>query len=357
MADLMSMLRRSARPLCTQAARQVRGGGGPALQGGHHGACSFAVASTTTPLARFSSSAPGCPPSRAVSGFAAMRLHGLLCRSTPQSAILGRSREFCFERRPSYIGRLASCRSFATSSGWRPPTSTPLYAASGRGGWREHERQFNSGRTSWWVAALMVGCFAFTFALVPLYKVYCQQTGQGQAVTGHKEYSAPPTPGSAAAERLIRVDFNSQVHMALPWEFTPQQRNMTVGLGETALAFYRAKNTSDRPIIGVSVYHMDPPETGLYFNKIQCFCFDEQLINPNEEVDLPIFFYIDPLMQDDSRFDHCNRITLNYLFFESDSDIPEEYQHYVSAKRPSSEPPALQAPAPTASKPVSAAAV
>merc|ERR1712019_300223 len=114
----------------------------------------------------------------------------------------------------------------------------------------------------------------------------------GQAVQGHKEYSAPPAPDSAAAKRLISVDFAGTVHMSLPWEFVPQQKKMVVGLGETALAFYRAKNTTDRPIIGVSVYHMIPPEVGL-----------------------PIFFYIDPLMGQDSRFDHIDRISLSYLFF------------------------------------------
>lgn len=77
-----------------------------------------------------------------------------------------------------------------------------------------------------------------------------------------------------------------------------------------------------------------PPESGLYFNKIQCFCFDEQLLNPHEEVDLPLFFYIDPLMAQDSRMDHVDRITLSYLFFESDAEIPESYKEYRRAIRP-----------------------
>merc|ERR1711972_507932 len=115
-------------------------------------------------------------------------------------------------------------------------------------------------------------------------------------------------------------------------EFVPQQRRVVVGLGETALAFYRAKNTSDKPIIGVSVYHMIPPEAGIYFNKIQCFCFDEQLINPGEEVDLPILFYVDPELATDSRMNHIEDITLSYVFFESDSDIPEEYQELVELR-------------------------
>lgn len=213
--------------------------------------------------------------------------------------------------------------------------------------WRRREQLESSERQVWWIATAIVAIFGGVWALIPLYKIYCQSIGQGQAQqTGHKEYSAPPEPGSAASKRLITIDFAGTVHTSLPWEFVPQQRRVVVGLGETALAFYRAKNNSPNPIIGVSVYHMIPPESGLYFNKIQCFCFDEQLINPGEEVDLPIFFFIDPLMGEDSRFDHIDHITLSYLFFESDSELPEEYQDFIKAKPSTKAPPSLASPGP-----------
>mmetsp|Transcript_49497 Transcript_49497/g.107778 ORF Transcript_49497/g.107778 Transcript_49497/m.107778 type:complete len:320 (+) Transcript_49497:34-993(+) len=211
--------------------------------------------------------------------------------------------------------------------------------------WRDKEKMEESERHMWWIAAFIVFIFGGVFALVPLYKIYCQQWGQGQAVQSHREYEPAPV-SEEASKRLITVDFAGCVHDALPWEFVPQQRRVVVGLGETCLAFYRARNTTDRPIIGVSVYHMIPPETGLYFNKIQCFCFDEQLINPHEEVDLPIFFFIDPLMAQDSRFDHVERMTLSYLFFESDSELPEEYKEFMMGSRSKLEPPVLDAPAP-----------
>jgi len=206
--------------------------------------------------------------------------------------------------------------------------------------WKDRERLEDSNEQVWWVAAGLMGVFGAVWAFVPLYRMYCQSTGQGQAnQTGHKEYTAPPEPNSKAANRLVAVDFSGTVHTSLPWEFVTQQKRIVVGLGETALAFYRAKNNSDKPLIGVSVYHMLPAEAGLYFNKIQCFCFDEQLINPGEEVDLPVFFFIDPLMAEDSRFDSVDRITLTYLFFESDSELPEGYEDFKRAVPTTKAPP------------------
>jgi len=247
--------------------------------------------------------------------------------------------------------RFDSACSFASS--WRGRVTV---ARQDRPTWRQRQQLEDSSLSIWWLSAGLVFIFGGVFAFVPLYKMYCQSTGQGQAVKSHKEYSPPPASDSEAAKRLVTIDFTGTVHTSLPWEFVPQQRRVVVGLGETALAFYRAKNTSDKPLIGVSVYHMIPPEAGLYFNKIQCFCFDEQLINPQEEVDLPIFFFVDPLMGKDSRFDHVDRITLSYLFFESDSELPEEYEDFRRSVPSSQSPPALAAPSPTAAPATSAAA-
>lgn len=152
---------------------------------------------------------------------------------------------------------------------------------------------------------------------------------------GHKDYSFLENNDEKFAknkERVVKVDFDATVHTGLDWEFKPQQKYIMVSPGETALAFYRAKNLTDRPVIGASVYAVIPYDAGIYFNKIQCFCFDEQLINPNEEVDLPILFYIDPEFGLDSRVAHINTITLCYVFFESDSEVPEEYQELLALK-------------------------
>ncbi len=85
--------------------------------------------------------------------------------------------------------------------------------------------------------------------------------------------------------------------------------------GDTALAFYLAKNETNAPITGVATYNVNPLKGGLYFNKIQCFCFEEQRLQPNEEIEMPVFFFIDPEVENDARFSDVDKIILNYTFF------------------------------------------
>lgn len=171
---------------------------------------------------------------------------------------------------------------------------------------------------------VMFTTFSATFLAIPLYDMFCRSTGQGKAEKdGHKSY-APPADDPRIKSRTIRVDFDGTVQGRLRWAFYPEQKYVTVSPGETALAFFKAKNLSDEPTIGVSVYQMLPAEAGLYLNKIQCFCFDEQALVPNEEVDMPIFFFIDPDIVDDPRFDGVDEITLSYIFAQSSSPVPKE---------------------------------
>lgn len=118
-------------------------------------------------------------------------------------------------------------------------------------------------------------------------------------------------------DRIIKITFNADVHASLQWNFRPQQTEIYVVPGETALAFYKAKNPTDKPVIGISTYNVVPFEAGQYFNKIQCFCFEEQRLNPQEEVDMPVFFYIDPEFAEDPRMVNVDLITLSYTFFEA----------------------------------------
>jgi cytochrome c oxidase assembly protein subunit 11 len=183
---------------------------------------------------------------------------------------------------------------------------------------------------------VMFMTFSATFLAIPLYDMFCRSTGQGKAdQSGHKSYSAP-TEDPRVRNRTIRVEFDGTVQGRLRWAFYPEQKYVTVAPGETALAFFKAKNLSDEPTVGVSVYQMLPAEAGLYLNKIQCFCFDEQVLVPNEEVDMPIFFFIDPDIVDDPRFDGVDEITLSYIFAQSSSPVPTEFKEaFPEVQKPS----------------------
>jgi cytochrome c oxidase assembly protein subunit 11 len=110
----------------------------------------------------------------------------------------------------------------------------------------------------------------------------------------------------------------------LPWKFTPQQREVRVLPGETALAFYTASNKSESDIIGVATYSVSPPQVAPYFSKIQCFCFEEQRLNAGETVDMPVFFFIDPDFVKDPNMKGIDTITLSYTFFSECNNHPSK---------------------------------
>lgn len=151
------------------------------------------------------------------------------------------------------------------------------------------------------------------------YTQVCQTTGWGgqpiktlnQVSTEHVLSRFESTP---SADRL-RITFNASVSDAMPWEFTPQQREVKVMPGETALAFYTATNKSDEDIIGIATYSVVPIQVAPYFNKIQCFCFEEQRLNAGETIDMPVFFFIDPEFSKDSTMNKIDTVTLSYTFF------------------------------------------
>lgn len=192
----------------------------------------------------------------------------------------------------------------------RPKSSDPFTRAHVEE-WRRRNKT-----TLTYVAAVAVAMLGVSYAAVPLYRLYCQTTGLGgSAVAGHtSDHIENMVP---VKDRILKISFNADVHASLQWNFRPQQTEIYVVPGETALAFYRAKNPTDKPIIGISTYNVVPFEAGQYFNKIQCFCFEEQRLNPQEEVDMPVFFYIDPEFAEDPRMINVDLITLSYTFFEA----------------------------------------
>ncbi|KAJ3124020.1 Cytochrome c oxidase assembly protein cox11, mitochondrial [Nowakowskiella sp. JEL0407] len=168
--------------------------------------------------------------------------------------------------------------------------------------------------------SVIIVFLGLSYAAVPLYKIICTNTGlDGTPITapGHKFDKKSMKPVEGAAK--IRIKFDSSISDSLTsvWKFTPQTREMYVRPGETALAFYVAENMSDKDVVGISTYSVIPPRAAQYFNKIQCFCFEEQKLDAGEEVDMPVFFYIDPEIVDDPWLKDVKEITLSYTFFKS----------------------------------------
>ena len=159
------------------------------------------------------------------------------------------------------------------------------------------------------LVGMIAGMLGLTAAAVPLYRLFCQVTGYGG--TTQVADVAPVE----VLDRTIKVRFNADVEPDLPWRFEPVEREVTVRIGETTLAFYRAENRADRPIVGQAVYNVTPFRAGPYFSKIACFCFEEQVLAPGEAIDMPVSFYVDPAIVDDPDTRDLSAITLSYTFF------------------------------------------
>lgn len=182
---------------------------------------------------------------------------------------------------------------------------------------RNHQKRGDGNENStvaYYMGALAVFVFGISYASVPLYKVFCQMTGFGGTTQRVEESREAMEPVEG---RPLKVYFTAGVHSAMPWKFIPTQKEVRIVPGETALAFYTVKNTADYAITGVATYNVYPPKAGLYFSKIQCFCFEEQRLGPNEEIDMPVFFFIDPEFCSDPAMASVQNITLSYTFFKT----------------------------------------
>lgn len=169
--------------------------------------------------------------------------------------------------------------------------------------------------------------FGLSYASVPLYQIFCRATGAEG--TTNDELDVDRIRNMEAVRDLpIRIRFVADTKGDMLWDFEPCQDSITVVPGETALAFFTATNKTDQPITGISTYNVLPFEAGPYFNKIQCFCFEEQRLEANEEVDMPVFFYIDPDFYDDPAMYNVDEILLSYTFFKAkEFGAPEAQPH------------------------------
>ena len=165
-------------------------------------------------------------------------------------------------------------------------------------------------RTGLALSLVVVGMVGLSFAAVPLYRLFCQVTGYGG--TTQVAEAVPERAG----ERNFTVRFDANVDSRLAWAFAPLQRAVEVRVGEQALIFYKARNLTDKTLFGTATFNVTPLKAGQYFNKVQCFCFTEQRLEPGEEVDMAVSFYVDPAVSEDIDMDEVETITLSYTFFE-----------------------------------------
>ena len=201
-------------------------------------------------------------------------------------------------------------------------------------------------RTLTGLVALVVTMGSLSFAAVPFYSWFCRVTGYA-GTTG----VADAAPGAdRVLDRTVTIRFDGNVeagitsgflargaaataeHVAragMPWTFVPVQREMTLRIGETGMAFYRATNTAHRPVAGTAAFNVSPDQAGGYFDKIDCFCFTEQVLQPGESVEMPVSFFVDPAIMDAPEAKFIKHITLSYTFFET--PLPEEQALAVPA--------------------------
>jgi cytochrome c oxidase assembly protein subunit 11 len=170
---------------------------------------------------------------------------------------------------------------------------------------------------------LVVVMGGLAWASVPFYDWFCRVTGFG-GVTGVSDVAPDDV-----LDQTITVRFDGSLNNHMQWEFKPVVREMEVRIGETGLAFYEAYNPTDRPIAGAASYNVTPYQAGGFFNKIQCFCFEEQVLQPGERVEMPVTFYVDPEIVNDRDGKHVHTITLSYTFYEI--DLPEGYAEVQDA--------------------------
>ena len=165
-------------------------------------------------------------------------------------------------------------------------------------------------------AGLVLAMVGMAYAAVPLYDMFCRVTGF--AGTTNVADAATGT----ILDRDMTIEFDASLAQGMPWTFTPLQRSIRIKVGEVALAKYRVHNPTSRIIVGSATYNVTPQKAGFYFDKIECFCFTEQKLGPGETADLPVTFFVDPAIADDSNLDDVETVTLSYTFFEARAEEP-----------------------------------
>jgi cytochrome c oxidase assembly protein subunit 11 len=169
-------------------------------------------------------------------------------------------------------------------------------------------------RTALLAAGLAGAMLGLGYASVPLYRLFCQVTGLG----GTTQRATGDAPGAVQAGKTINVRFDANHAPSLPWEFKPERTVEQVAIGARDMAFFSAKNLSSSPSKGTATFNVTPTLAGKYFNKMQCFCFNEQTLAPGKQVRMPVIFFVDPKILDDPATKDITEITLSYTFYPVD---------------------------------------
>lgn len=171
-------------------------------------------------------------------------------------------------------------------------------------------------RTAAQMASIVVVMLSLAYASVPFYSWFCRVTGFGGAT------NVAEVGSDVILDQTIKIRFDASVDSGMPWTFRPEVREMELRIGETGLAFYEAHNPLDVPVAGQAAYNVTPYEAGGFFDKIECFCFTEQVLQPGETVMMPVSFFVDPAIVDDREGQYVHTITLSYTFYQI--DLPED---------------------------------
>lgn len=182
---------------------------------------------------------------------------------------------------------------------------------------RAEQMKIRNRSAAYYSGSVIMLFLGLSCVAVPFYRYLCKRTGWGGVPITDQRIFTPDKVIPVETNKRIRISFTCRALGILPWKFTPLQKEVYVVPGETALVFYKAKNMSKEDIVGMATYSVSPDHVAQYFNKIQCFCFEEQRLAAGEEVDMPVFFFIDPDFAKDPAMRNIDDVVLNYAFFKA----------------------------------------